>query len=295
MTYFEDSATPAAPFSGDGSIFDHPDVLLQSPTTNERVVDTQSGFLLVIRRMGERAALSCKRRIGTPPSSSILLTPDESIKLSKILSSSIIGLEDSAPDEFAARLAPVGRRRFPFVGTSNARKQNTLRKVASAFKIGGIVVAVVLALGGVFALGRVTAGSGTAVRAQDALSVTSVDKFARTFVSEMLDFNPDTYRVSQVQAMSFMSPELLGKYWTETNFPLTRRQLKSLPQGTTVMINRIGQEHTEAGTATADIYAELVRAESKLSSPVHIKLKLGVTPENTIKVIEQEDLTAGAH
>jgi hypothetical protein len=92
-----------------------------------------------------------------------------------------------------------------------------------------------------------------------------------------------------------MSPELLEKYWEETNFPLSKRQLKGLPQGTTVMITRIAQERSGPTDATADIYAQLVRTDSKLSSPVHIKLKLGVSEENKIRVIEQEDLTAGAH
>src|SRR6185369_11257756 len=109
--YSEDSASSAAPFYGDQSIFDQPDVMLQAPTTNERVVDTQSGFLVVIKRFNERLALSCKRRVGTPPTSNVLLTPDESLKLSKILASATVGMED--PEETrpatAARFNPGGR------------------------------------------------------------------------------------------------------------------------------------------------------------------------------------------
>lgn len=290
MTYSDDPATPAAPFSGDGSIFDHPDVLLQSPTTTERVVDTQSGFLLVIRRFGERLALSCKRRVGTPPSSNILLTPDESLKLSKILASSINGLEDCSGDapHSLPRLATMGRRRFPFMAPSDSKRRG---KGAPVAKLAVLVFFVAGVTGGAFWLGKTT-NVKPAPPPVDVLSVTKVDNFARRFVSEMLDFNPDTYRASQVQAMSYMSPELLEKYWKETNFPLTRKQLKGLPQGTTVMITRVSQERPDPKTAIADIYAELVRTETKLSSPVHIKLKLTVGDENTIKVIEQEDLTA---
>lgn len=293
MTYSEDSATPAAPFSGDGSIFDHPDVLLTSPITTERVVDTQSGFLLVIRRMGERLALSCKRRVGTPPSSTIMLTPDESVKLSKILASSIVGLEDSAEDHSVPRMPTGGRRRFPFTPSTQSKK-STFKKFAGPLKIAGIAFGVVAVIAVSFGVGKLT-GAPANSEAVDPLSTKNVDRFARRFVSEMLDFNPETYKLSQVQAMSYMTPELLAKYWQETNFPLSRRQLSSLPQGTTVMINRIAQERTDGTSATADIYAELVRTESKLSSPVHLKLKLGIGPENTIKVLEQEDLTAGAH
>jgi hypothetical protein len=87
LSFSDDHASQAAPFFGDetGEIFDAPDVVFESPTTTERVVDTQSGFLVVIKRVDSRLALSVKRRLGTPPVSSILLTPDESLKLSKIL------------------------------------------------------------------------------------------------------------------------------------------------------------------------------------------------------------------
>ncbi len=291
MTYSEDSATPAAPFSGDGSIFDHPDILLQAPTTNERVVDTQSGFLLVIKRMGERLALTCKRRVGTPPSSVILLTPDEGLKLSKILASSIIGLDDSAEDN-GNRLLAFGRRRFPFTPQTAPKKAVGSLDAPKSFKLAAAVVGIVIMVGGSYAVGKYTAAPVATAVQIDPLSVKNVDTFVRGFVSDMLDFNPDTYRISQVHAMSYMSPELLEKYWNETNFPLSRRQLKGLPQGTTVMITRIGQEKIDPTTTSADIYAQVVHSESKISSPVRIKLKLGVSPDNLIKVLEQEDLTA---
>src|SRR5437868_3689697 len=89
MNYSDDSSPPSSPFfsNGSGGIFDAPDIVWQSPTTHERVVDTQSGFLVVVKRAeSERFSLSVKRRLGTPPTSSVVLTPDESLKLSKILS-----------------------------------------------------------------------------------------------------------------------------------------------------------------------------------------------------------------
>jgi hypothetical protein len=298
MTYFDDPTTPAAPFSGDQSGLDYPDHVLQSPTTTERMVDTQSGFLLVVKRMGERLALSCKRRVGTPPTSAILLTPDESVKLSKILAHSLSGLEDSLHgDDAMPRIpstAPGGRRRFPFVAESPAKKQAAMRRVMAPAKIAIAIAVLGTICGGAFFAGKQFGGGTThgAAVAADALSMTNVDRFSRRFVSEMLDFNPDTYKLSQVQAMAAMSPELLEKYWKETNFPLSRRQLKALPEGTTVMITRISQERVGPTEMNADIYAQLVRSDSKLSSPVHIKLKLGVSEENTIRVLEQEDLSA---
>ena len=292
MTFSEDPTSPPAPFSGDGSIFDHPDVLLQSPTTNERVVDTQSGFLVVIKRMGERLALSCKRRVGTPPSSSVLLTPDESLKLSKILASSVVGLDEPSHEVMTTRADIGGRRRFSF-NPSQARKQsNLLSKAKTPAAIAGALALLSIAVGGSFVLGMKLAPAPKATPKINLLADENVDRFARNFVGEMLDFNPDTYKFSQVQAMSSMSPELLEKYWKETNFPLSRHQLKGLPQGTTVMIQKIAHDHPAPDTAVADIYAELVKIDSKIATPVHIKLRLGINAEGGIKVLEQEDLSS---
>jgi hypothetical protein len=118
-----------------------------------------------------------------------------------------------------------------------------------------------------------------------------VDKFARGFVADMLDFNPDSYKVSQIQAMSHMQGAVLEKYWAETNFPLPKRQLKTLPQGQTVMITKVTQERSSAEEKEVDIFAELVSANSKISNPVHLKLKLALTPDNQIKVGSMQDLS----
>ena len=58
-----------------------------------------------------------------------------------------------------------------------------------------------------------------------------VDKFARGFVGDMLDFNPDTYRISQIHAMASMSPELMKRYWTETQVPSHQQSIKSISSG----------------------------------------------------------------
>lgn len=303
MTFSEDPATPAPPFTGDGSIFDHPDMLLQAPMTQERIVDTQSGFLVVIKRAGEKLALSCKRRVGTPPSSHVLLTPDESIKLSRILAGSAIAtdeLGDSSASGATARLNVSGRRRFAFTGASNnnanSRSGGAAQKFAKPLVIGSLFAVGALLVFGGFIAGRSPSigNQQAAMSAADPLSPARIDKFARTFVSDMLDFNPATYKISQIQAMSYMSPELLTKYWQETNFPLNRRQLKALPQGTTVMINKIEQDKSSDDGTSVDIFADLVRSESKTSSPVHIKLKLALNEDGGIRVLEQEDLTSSA-
>ena len=77
-------------FSGDdsGQIFEVSDVIPNRYSITERIVDTQSGFIVNLKNIDGRIALSVKRRLGTPPGSAILFTPDESLKLSKILASS---------------------------------------------------------------------------------------------------------------------------------------------------------------------------------------------------------------
>jgi len=53
----------------------------------ERSFETQSGYLVLIKQLGSRYALSFKRQIGTPPTSSIFLTADEGQRLANILGS----------------------------------------------------------------------------------------------------------------------------------------------------------------------------------------------------------------
>ena len=50
----------------------------------ERSFETQSGYLVLIKQLGSRYALSFKRQIGTPPTSSIFLTADEGQRLANI-------------------------------------------------------------------------------------------------------------------------------------------------------------------------------------------------------------------
>ncbi len=340
---------------------DAQDPIADSPVTTERVVDTQSGFLVVIKRLEARLALSVKRRIGTPPSSSILLTQDESLKLARILSDSQGPGEDSngngngrkngfsrdidnwintlsttkaeaAPEKDAAAgdldaynqldqyesgdAAYNGLERSPSSRWDKfmmdepspearraARKQRKSKAVtippgAKKLAIGIAAIVVVVGIGGtLFAnlKGPDKSQPKPDILAAAPLSDSKVDKFARTFVSNMLDFGPSTYRMSQIQAMSVMKPELLDNYWQETNFPLSKRQLSSLPQNQTVLITKVAQERVNETTKDVDIFAELVSADNKMSSPVHLKLKVAQAADNALQVIEQKDLTAGTH
>lgn len=328
MNYSDDHLSPAPSFSGDesGQIFDTPDVVRQSPTTNERVVDTQSGFLVVVKRVDSRITISVKRRIGTPPTSAIQLTLDESIKLSAILADQVAihtgkqlspkKIQSSVEDWLGKVTSEAEGQLDPLSGTvksdstndeatphpemspmqraaRNRRKHlapNQSTKIAVA--AGALVVIAIF----VIAIGQISK-KPSPVSAPAVVTTTSplddaiVDKFARGFVSDMLDFNPETYRVSQIQAMSHMTAPVLDKYWSETNFPLPVKQLKTIPQGQTVMITKVAQERTASEEKEVDIFAELVSANSKISNPVHLKLKLALTPDKQIKVSSMQDLT----
>jgi len=308
MSFSDDHASPAAPFSGDdtGDIFNAPDMVLNSPTTIERVVDTQSGFLVVVRKLDERHSLMVRRRLGTPPSSSIVLTPDESLKLSRILagssaqaveSKSFTASADGWLDEFndvayrrgAARLAEELSPMRPSLGA--------VKPDIWQFALVGVGLAL-LGLAGLMgyslASARPAAVKAVAVVAKpaDPLEAKKVDAFSRQFVAEMLDFNPETYRVSQIRAMAAMAPELVDSYWQDTNFPLSKRQLASLPHDTNLMITKVSQERPEANQAAVDVFAQMVQGDSKIGTPVHLQLKL-TADDGNIRVLEQKDVSEG--
>jgi hypothetical protein len=336
VAFSDDSITPAAPSSGDetGDIFKAPDMVWQSPTTTERVVDTQSGFLVVVRRVDSRLALSVKRRLGTPPVSSILLTPDESLKLSYILGDPqakdpqptprLIRSVSPAVDEWLSKIGRTktadtednGDGEGEGVESEEARQareeslaiQRRIRRQSTRhiwfllnrrrIIIGASALIVILGIGALVSkLIQKNEPQQKVVVVQakvDPLDSNKVDKFARNFVSYMLDFNPSSYKYSQVQAMSYMTPELLDKYWHETNFPLERAQLKLLPQGQTVMITRVLQTKINNAKKDVDIYAELASSpNNKILAPVHLKLTITPDEDGRFRVIAQKDLSNG--
>lgn len=357
MSFPDEGKSIPTTFTGDSDVFDLPDAFLQSPTTTERVVDTQSGFLVVIKRQNERVSVSVKRRLGTPPSSSVLLTPDESLKLSRILATSLTaeefqrerlprtemrrrmfsrpGEEISEPDITGEHdiITPSGEGRGgltdrplsargadtmdgsepdwttleqeALAGVAAARARRGRRKFFGIAKISPRMIVVSGAVALALAAAGISAGlllsnifnpasDPETVIVPNPLTPTKIDRFARDYIADLLDFNPGTYKISQIQAMSHMSQDLLESYWKETGFPLTKAQLKSLPQNSTVMITDIQQKPIDAETAQVDIYAQLVQAASKVTAPVHLKLKLGITANGNIRVMEQQDITSTA-
>jgi len=333
MVGFSDEETSsAASFSGDGDYFDSPDVVRTSATTTERVVDTQSGFLVVLKQVDNRTALSVKRRLGTPPVSSILLTPDECLKLSRILASnhsqtssgrlahnvsgavdswldSVEKLTDEKLDDESESPAQshasddlpytpaIDHHQRTFVARRPRSRSNkrpsppieiSKKQIAIGVALALLIPATALGVNSLFH--REHAAPPKPVAVED-LETARFDKFARTFVSEMLDFNPKSYRSSQVQAMATMVPDLMDKYWQETHFPLSLTQLKSSPQGLTLMITKVTQARLADRKRDIDIFAELVSTDSKISSPVHLKLTVDTAEDGQLRVLDQKDLS----
>lgn len=328
MTYADDHASPEAPFAGDetGAIFDHPDLVLQSPTTAERIVDTQSGFIVVIKHLGKRLSLSVRRRIGTPPASSILLTADESVKLSNILTG-VVKPQDqihSEPDQTTDELLAEWQTRFGTHAkdaatettsesatktiTNNSPFEIVLAKLSeSGFHLGGnlgrhravlLTCAVVVALTSGIILAdhwRHEREIATKIAVHEATAPTAlqIDKFARNYVSNLLDFSQDTYRFSQIQAMSLMTPELMAKYWTETNFPIPQNQLpEGLKRENLVITNILQEAPSKRPIKVVDVMAEFKGTDDKPHQATHLQLKIDGQLAEKMRVVEQEDLSA---
>lgn len=290
MSFPDDSATP--PFSGSSTsdIFETPDIVLQSPTTTERIVDTQSGFLVVIKQADERKSLSVKRRLGTPPSSSVLLTPDESVKLSKILNGS--AFIDEIPKGFSPHAEEfISQFEHRHNRTNIGALNLVLNKLRSAVTVNAITILLVGVLIGFavesFSVGHKPAPTVTSLASANAVQI---DDFARSFVFELLDFNPSSYKMSQIMAMASMTSDLMQSYWTDTHFPLSKRQVAALAQDNTVMITSVKQSN-DGNAVNADVYAHLINHKSNKTSPIHIQLKIESDAHNQLHVAALKDLS----
>lgn len=87
MNHPDDHIDIKASFQGDetGEVFAVKEAEPLHIESYGRSFETQSGFLVLVKPIGNRYSLSFKRQIGTPPTSSIFLTPDEARRLSNLL------------------------------------------------------------------------------------------------------------------------------------------------------------------------------------------------------------------
>jgi hypothetical protein len=108
----DDYRQPDAPFQDEkaaGSFIDQQMDNYPRRQTVDRSFEIQSGYLVVIKQLGSRYALSFKRQIGTPPTSSIFLTADEGKRLANMFSA---GIDPKAFNtETFTHIEPIGRFR----------------------------------------------------------------------------------------------------------------------------------------------------------------------------------------
>ena len=95
-----------------------------------------------------------------------------------------------------------------------------------------------------------------------------------------------------------MTPALAQKYWQETGFPLTNRQLKAIPQDQEVRLSTVTALPVSTGLYQVDVEGLVVaqagaKAEPK-SMPLHIRLSVSKDAAGKLTVTEQKDLSASA-
>jgi hypothetical protein len=350
VTYSEDY--PA--FAGDqtGQLLAEPDMVALSPVTSARVVETQSGYLVVLKKVDDRISLSVKRRIGTPPSSQVILTQDESIQLSRVLSDSVetIGavrgdffvrdVVERQPETQPAPTAPMtpaqaalstiygespdsGAEDGPLDWDEVKQPWRKRKAKASSQEMASPIadtifeepkrelpIKMMLTVGGgIVALIAVVAVAATlltgmnnpqtanesretarlAAAKLEPMAADKVDKFVRNFVANMLDFNPKTYRSSQIHAMAVMNPKTMEKFWQETGFPLSRSKLMQLRKDQTIMINKIVQQPISSERTDIELSADLVTPGETEPTKIRLQLDLGLDAENQLVILEMKD------
>lgn len=279
-------------------------------------LETQSGFMLVFKGAKDKATLSVRRKVGTPPSSAVTLTPDELRRLSNLVGELspepasrqrvAVGSErppaESDFDSFVAREYPelAQRRRikkaFP-ISVPEAifelitqKKLLLLAGLALAVLVTTAVSTVLFLTSKPFA-GAPIAAAPSATKAGLAGSL-SLEETARTFVLDMLNFRKDSYRQAQIKAMAMMTPDLATRYWSETNFPLSRSQLKALPQDQEVRIESVVPTTVSPGNYQVDVKGNLIGASGTAPTAVVIRLSIIQDASGKLLVSEQKDITA---
>jgi hypothetical protein len=277
-------------------------------------IETQSGFMLVFKGLKDKATLSIRRKVGTPPSSAVTLTPDELRRLSNLVG-------ELTPEPASRQRLAVGDERPPAVSEFDSfveREYPELaqkRRVKKAFPVtvpealfelvtekkmllgvaAGLTILVVSAVVTSNLLtskpfsAQPIAVSETKAGSQGTLAL---EEMSRAFVLDMLNFRKDSYRQAQVRAMAMMTSDLADRYWNETHFPLTARQLRTMPQDQELRIESITPTTISPGNYQVDVKGNLIGASGTAPTPVVIRLSIVQDTTGKLLVAEQKDITA---
>lgn len=290
----------------------------------EASLETQSGFMLVLKGDGQRLTFSVRRRVGTPPNSQVSMTPDEVRQFSAMCSNTLpqsrnerisVGQERVYSAQPQDNISVLGdtpaagdfdlfmEKEYPELAakkrkTGSARLGRTLPFSMPDKKIlitGGVLVGFCFLgiLGfGVGALLKKPASQKTETQeAARTAAVTvvqteaNVDTMASDYVKMLLDFKRSTYKGSQIKAMAMMTSELRDKYWEETGFPLPREKRRQLPEDQDVRITSVETITTSATTYQADVKGAVVTLDSQGSKSLPVYLKLTLEKDANGKVL----------
>jgi hypothetical protein len=162
-----------------------------------------------------------------------------------------------------------------------------------AIAVGSLATIIVLALSAVAAFNWVNGLSHAKAQpvAATPAPTAGIEEFSKNFVLDMLTFKPETYRQAQVRAMAAMTPELSQKYWQETGFPLTRKQLKAIPQDQQVLVTTVTALPIGVDQFQVDVVGTVTAQAGAKSMPLHIRLNLN-KDGNKLVVTEQKDLSS---
>ncbi len=278
-------------------------------------LETQSGFMLVFKGAKDKATLSVRRKVGTPPSTAVALTPDELRRLANLVgelspepsSRQRVGVGSERPpaesefDSFVEREYPelAQRRRvkkaFPVSLPEALFELVTEKKLllgAAAFAV--LVLAAGITTYVLSSKPHTAATTAAATATESGASGTlALEETARTFVMDMLNFRKGSYRQAQIRAMAMMTPELADRYWTETHFPLTKVQLKAMPQDQEVRIESITPVTLAVGSYQVDVQGNLIGASGTPPTPIIIRLSIVKDATGKLLVSEQKDITNG--
>lgn len=139
-------ASSRSPFHGDesGDIFNHEkNALPQTKPTDYHNLETQSGFELVLKKIKNKTMFLVKRKIGTPPTSQIILTPDEANRFAHILTNSeSAGNEANINDQASSSFADFDEFSLENYRASRSKNNKKDSKLHKSVKIIAVIVAI---------------------------------------------------------------------------------------------------------------------------------------------------------
>ncbi len=152
MVSSDDKANSRSPFHGDesGDIFAMENTSPKINSNEIRSIETQSGFELILKKIKNKTMFLVKRKIGTPPASQIILTPDEANCFAQILATNDKVNPSGEPNE-TNNLNYTDFDEFSLENYRSSRNRKSTKKFKTPLKIIGIIVlAKILILIGLF-------------------------------------------------------------------------------------------------------------------------------------------------